>query len=178
MTALALPALCPGVLPLADSSEATRRAAVVAAARSWIGTPYRQQGYVKGPRGAVDCAMLLVGAYVEAGIFEPFDPRPYPPTWFLHNSEERYLEWMTSLADEVEHPEPGDVLVWKFGRCFSHSGILLEDGASVVHAYAVSGMCCASSLAAPALRYLGRSSEPRPRRAFSLFRRLRRLSEV
>jgi hypothetical protein len=170
-----LPTPCPGVLPLTPEREADLRARVVAAARSWIGTPYRQQGFVKGPNGAIDCAMLMVGAYVEAGVFLPFDPRPYPPTWYMHHSEERYLGWMLALADEVETPRPGDIAVWRFGRCFSHSGLLLDSCTAVVHASAPHIECCASDLSEAWLCWIDRAGrEPRPRKVFSVFARLAR----
>lgn len=173
-----VPTARPGVLPLTPEREADLRVRVVAEARSWIGTPYRQQGYVKGRDGAVDCAMLLVGAYVGAGVFEPFDPRPYPPTWYMHHSEERYLGWMQALADEVETPQLGDIVVWRFGRCFSHSGLVLEGCTSVVHASAPHIECCAADLAESWLCWLDRrGTQPRPRKFFSVFARLARLGE-
>ena len=69
--------------------SAMQRAAVVAEARSWIGTPYHHAADVKGH--GVDCALLLVRVYCDLGLVEPFDPRPYTRDWFLHRSEERYL---------------------------------------------------------------------------------------
>lgn len=88
----------------------------------------------------IDCAMLLVRCWVDAGIFEEFDPRPYPPHWHLHHSEERYLAWMQSLGTEVLTPQPGDIAVYKVGRCFSHSGIVSKPG-YVIHSYAYINMC-------------------------------------
>ena len=55
-------------------SEGAERVAVVAAARSWLGTPYHHAADVKGRKGGVDCAMLLVRVYCDLGLVEPFDP--------------------------------------------------------------------------------------------------------
>jgi cell wall-associated NlpC family hydrolase len=132
------PVLCQGTLPLSPDREAEQRAAVIREARTWILTPYRQLGAQRGI--GVDCSMLLVRSWVDAGIFEEFDPRPYPPTWHLHKSEERYLAWMQSLATEVPAPQPGDVALYRLGRCFSHAGIVSRPG-YIIHSFAKVGMC-------------------------------------
>ncbi len=118
-----------------------QRLRVCEEARSWVGTPYRQLGCVKGPQGAVDCSMLLVGCFVGAGILAPFDPRPYPPEWHLHRSEERYLAWMDLLARRTTTPQAGDVMVIRFGRCYSHAAIVMPEPDTVVHAYIRDGLC-------------------------------------
>ena len=79
-------------MPSVMTLRALTRAAVVAEARSWIGTPYHHAADVKGH--GVDCAMLLVRVYCDLGLIEPFDPRPYTRDWFLHRSEERYLGFL------------------------------------------------------------------------------------
>jgi len=126
------------VLPVTSEQEAVQREAVVAAALRFVRTPYRQLGDRVGV--GVDCAMLLVRAWVDGGVFEPFDPRPYPPEWHLHKSEERYLGWLQTLAIEVQVPQRGDIAVYRFGRCFSHGAIVLGDG-YLVHAFAPSRVC-------------------------------------
>ena len=40
---------------------------------------------------------------------------------------------MERYAQPTEAPEPGDVAVWRFGRAFSHAGILVSTG-MIVHA--------------------------------------------
>ena len=117
-----------------DAGEAAQRAAIVAAARSWIGTPYHNCADVKG--AGVDCGMLLVRVFVDSGLVPPFEPRPYPADWHLHRGEERYLGFVFDRAAEVVAPQPGDVAVFRFGRCYSHGGIVT--GANplvIVHAY-------------------------------------------
>ena len=100
------------------------RAAVVAEARSWIGTPYHHAADVKGRTGGVDCAMLLVRVYCDRGLVEKFDPRPYTRDWFLHRNEERYLGFLLARSCEVCRSLEGDIVLFRFGRCFAHAGIV------------------------------------------------------
>ena len=94
-------------LPRPHSSPKARRRRVVAAARSWIGTPYHHAADVKG--AGVDCAMLLVRVFCDLGLVEPFDPRPYTRDWHLHRGEERYLGFLLDRAHEVARRDAGDV---------------------------------------------------------------------
>lgn len=111
----------------------TTRAAVVAEALSWLRTPYHHQGDVKGV--GVDCAMLLVRVYAVMGMVPPsLDPRPYPREWHLHRSTERYMGWLEQYGKPTETPQPGDVALYKFGRCYSHGAIVVDEN-TVVHSY-------------------------------------------
>ncbi len=115
-------------------SEIAQRAAVVAEARSWISTPYHNCADIKGV--GVDCGMLLVRVFVDAGLCPPFDPRPYPIDWHLHRSEERYLGFVFDRSAEVAEPQPGDVMVLRYGRCYSHGGIVSRSTpVTIVHAF-------------------------------------------
>jgi len=96
--------------------EGAARAAGVAAAREWIGTPYRHMADLRGI--GCDCAMLLVRVYCDLGLVEPFDPRPYPRDWMFHRSEERYLRFLLDRATAVAAPQPADIILFRFGRCF------------------------------------------------------------
>lgn len=124
------------VAPLrATGEERADRAAVVAAARSWIGTPYHHAADVKG--AGCDCAMLLVRVYCDLGLVAPFDPRPYTRDWMLHRGEEKYLGFLLEHAREIAAPQPGDVILFRFGRCFAHGGIVTRAAPlTVVHAFA------------------------------------------
>jgi cell wall-associated NlpC family hydrolase len=115
-------------------SELCQRSSVVAEARKWTRTPYHPMGDDGG--GGVDCGMLLVRVFVDTGLCEPFDPRPYPPDWMMHRSEEKYLGFVFDRAKEVLDPQPGDVMVFRYGRCYSHGGIVTETKPiKIVHAY-------------------------------------------
>jgi cell wall-associated NlpC family hydrolase len=115
-------------------NESAQRAAVVAAARSWIGTPYHNCADIK--HVGVDCGMLLVRIFVDTGLCVPFDPRPYPVDWHLHRNEERYLGFVFDRSRETTAPLPGDVMVLRYGRCYSHGGIVTGGNPlTIVHAY-------------------------------------------
>ena len=115
------------------------RKAAVAEAFTWLNTPYVDCGYVKGPAGCVDCAMLLIGVYSAIGVVpKDFDPRPYNPDWHLHQTEELYLAGLEEYAHRVDTPEVGDVLMFKFGRHAAHGAILVAED-YVIHAYKHSG---------------------------------------
>ena len=156
----------------ASDAEAQGRAAIVREALSWIGTPFRDCADVKGPHGAVDCAMLLVRCHVDTGRLPPFDPRPYPPRWHLHKDRERFLEWVEDKLGgrRVAEPRLGDVVIWQFGRCFSH-GAILVNSEEVVHAYAHARMCLVSRLDEHPLKFVGHGSRelPRPVRYYDVW---------
>jgi NlpC/P60 family putative phage cell wall peptidase len=118
------------------ASETDQRAAVVAEARKWIGTPYHNCADIKGV--GVDCGMLLVRVFVDSGLCAPFDPRPYAPDWNQHRSEEKYLGFITARCGEIvaDQVQPGDVMVLRFGRCYAHGGIITKaKPLTMVHAY-------------------------------------------
>jgi cell wall-associated NlpC family hydrolase len=120
-------------------NPASQRAAVVAEARSWLRTPYHHEGDLK--RVGVDCGMLVVRCFVDTGIVAPFDPRPYSRQWMLHRDEEVYLGFVFDRSKAVASPQPGDVAVYKFGRCYSHGGIITgSDPLTIIHAFSRAGM--------------------------------------
>lgn len=105
---------------------------IIAEARGWLGTPYHHMARVKG--AGVDCAMLLLEVYQALGLVPAIDIAHYPPDWHFHRGEERYLSHIMAHATQVEAPLPGDVALFKFGRCVSHGAIVLE-WPMVIHAY-------------------------------------------
>lgn len=104
---------------------------IVEEARRWLGTPYHHMSDKIGV--GVDCAMLPVRVFCDLGLVPPFDPRPYPHDWMLHRSEERYLGWVERFADKVDSPEPGDLALFRWGRCLAHGGIV-ETPEIMIHA--------------------------------------------
>lgn len=110
----------------------TVRLAVVCEARAWLGTPYHAHARVKGH--GVDCVHLLCAVYEAVGLTMPIDPGQYPIAWALSRSDELYLAALDSRASRIEQPHAGDVALFKFGRTFSHAGIVTER-ATVVHAF-------------------------------------------
>ncbi len=113
---------------------------IVTEAMTWLRTPYHHQGRIKGV--GVDCAMILCEVYHAVGMVPFIDPRPYTHDWHLHRSEENYLGWIKQYADPVDVPEPGDVVLYRFGRCISHGGIVV-DWPQIIHAYRAEGVVLA-----------------------------------
>jgi NlpC/P60 family putative phage cell wall peptidase len=114
-----------------------RRLAVLRAAESWLGTPYHHMGRLKGV--GCDCLTLLAEVYHEAGVIGPPDIPHYPPDWHLHRGVERYLDGLVRYASEVGTPRPGDVALFRFGRCFSHGAIVTE-WPELIHAWHAGGV--------------------------------------
>ncbi len=107
---------------------------VLAEARTWIGTPYRHQADMKGV--GADCIMILVRVFADTGLIQAIDPRPYADEWFLHRSEELYIGGIEQYAHEVSEPSPGDVMVFRWGRCYAHGGLVtVLDPLTIIHAY-------------------------------------------
>ncbi len=107
--------------------------------------------------------MLLVRVFVDAGLVVPFDPRPYPPDWHLHRSEERYLGFVADLCAECDTAQPGDVVLFRFGRCWAHGGIATVPAPlTIVHAFSPAGCVLEEPVAANSLL-------ADPRRAWRIF---------
>jgi cell wall-associated NlpC family hydrolase len=108
------------------------RADVVREALRWEGTPYHHRARVRG--AGVDCAMLPAAVYEAAGLIPHVEP-DYSPQWMLHRDEEKFLGWITLYAREIPRDRvgPGDLAIWKYGRCYSHAAIVI-DMPEVVHA--------------------------------------------
>lgn len=121
----------------------TTRDRILLAAQDWLGTPYHHRGRVR--TFGVDCLTLLLEVYEEAGVV-PHIPTPeYPPDWHLHRSEERYLAGLERFSRRVSQPQPGDVAMFRFGRCASHGAIVVE-WPRLIHAYWGIGCVEASAL--------------------------------
>jgi len=170
------------------SLELQQRLAVVAEAESWLGTPYHHEARIKGH--GVDCAQILVGVFANVGLIEPVVLPHYPMDWNLHRDEERYLDILGRYTCEIDGPAhfdpgvgaagqplgagkvlPGDIVVWKFGRCFSHGAIVVA-WPIVIHAYVGSICVLEDAEKASWLAQIGEGEvrKPRPRKFFSYWR--------
>ena len=110
---------------------------MVAEALTWLGTSYHHRARVKG--AGVDCGQLLAAVFEGAGVLPHVDPGEYPHDWMLHRDGERFLGLVERYARKIEGPpRPGDIVLYRYGRCISHGAIVVE-WPQVVHAYAVPG---------------------------------------
>ncbi len=116
------------------------RAAIVAEAEEWIGTPYRWHGRVKGRSGGVDCAMLIAEVFSRTGAIPDPELIPYSQQWHLHRDEELYLAAISKFAHRIAGPPAaGDCAFFKFGRTYSH-GAIVTNWPIVIHAPLTAGM--------------------------------------
>lgn len=99
---------------------------------TWLGTPYHHAARIKGI--GVDCGQILIAVYSKVGLIDEYTPKEYSHDWAYHRSEERYMENVLKYATKTDKPQKGDIAVYKFGRCVSHAGILIDDE-HIIHAY-------------------------------------------
>lgn len=113
---------------------------IIAAARSWIGTPYVHQASAKG--AGCDCLGLVRGVWRTLYGREPEAPPPYTPDW----NERRHAAGEDALLAAARRHlvarnppgyAPGDVLVFRVaaGGPAKHCAIASEDD-HFIHAYA------------------------------------------
>lgn len=125
---------------------------LVAAARTWLGTPYHHMAKVK--HGGVDCGQLIIAAFEESGAVVK-DPGFYTSDWHMHRDEDRYIAQVETvlrrsdddersvdtrvLADPAYNVPQGEVIVFRVGRTFSHGGIVTR-WPLFIHSYLPSGI--------------------------------------
>lgn len=117
--------------------------AVVAAARAWIGTPYRHQASCRD--AGTDCLGLLRGLWRELLGAEPEAVPAYTPDWAEPSRSEALLGAAGRHLVPVEAPQPGDVVVLRMsdGGVAKHVGILAvsaEGYPTLIHAYSGHGV--------------------------------------
>lgn len=101
------------------------RAVVVRLSMEWIKTPWHHRQMCKG--AGVDCAMFPLAVYREAGLIGEVEVPYYPADWHLHRSAELYLEVVKIWSHEIlTAPRPGDFVLYKYGRAYSHGAIVIE----------------------------------------------------
>lgn len=147
------------------------RQKVIQIAKTWLGTPYHHHAQVKG--AGSDCATFIAEVFFEAGLVKRFPIENYNPQWHLHRNAEKYMGRVLEYAREVETPQPGDIVIWKFGRTFSH-GAIVVDWPSIIHQYITTGCVIEDAVKARYLSKIGESGpdrgKNRPVRFFSHWR--------
>ena len=116
-------------------TELEQRRAVVEAARGYIGTPYHQNGMLKGV--GVDCATLLALAFKEAGVRLP-EITNYSSQWHLHSDDPLYEKAiLANGCRQVDEPDIGDIALYFQGRQFAHGAIIsVLEPLTIINAYA------------------------------------------
>jgi NlpC/P60 family putative phage cell wall peptidase len=118
------------------------REAVVAAARRWIGTPYRHQASVQGV--GTDCLGLVRGVWREVTGEEPERAPAYTPDWAEALGEETLLRAARRHLREIPIGEAlaGDVLLFRMamGSPAKHAAIVSGER-RIIHAYWGRAVC-------------------------------------
>lgn len=151
--------------------EQQQREKVVEVAKSYLRTPYRHMGRVKGQ--GVDCLTLLAEVFTDAGLINRPEIEFYPQDFMHHRDVERYVEGLLQYAEEVEgEPQPGDIVLWKFGRVFSHAAIVVK-WPQIIHAKIGECVSLDDAEASTWLGFVGEpingQGKPRPRKCFSFW---------
>lgn len=140
------------------------RARILAEARSWEYTPFHHKGRIKGV--GCDCGGFIYEVYSKA-LNLKLDPFPahYAEDWAVHQENEIYLSFLKPYVEEIKDPKPADLVMWQFGRNFSHGTIVTEKG-QFIHAWGRTGNGCVqiSNMSFFQARHKG----PRPFKAFTV----------
>ena len=106
---------------------------VVAAARSWVGTPFHHQARVK--QAGVDCIGLVIGVARELSLVpQDFDVQGYAETPDGRTLMRLAAMHMTEIGRDAMGP--GDVVVTRFDQGAQHFGVLgnyRHGGLSIIH---------------------------------------------
>jgi cell wall-associated NlpC family hydrolase len=102
-------------------------------ARSWVGTPYRLGGRVKG--AGCDCASLIAEYLTDIGAATQQDLGVYSSDWFCNTTEDRYMlslirhvkKTMETIARGTPTAAlPGNIVLFKVAgsTLYNHGGIV------------------------------------------------------
>ena len=159
-------------------TEEEGRNRVVAEALTWEGTPYIPHGRIKGKDGGCDCLTFVAGVYENAGVIDRLPIPHYNRDWHLHDNVELYLfgkddtPGMLHFCDEITGPpQPADIVLWKFGKRFSHAAIVIE-WPRIIHAWVRRPVAPDDALRKTILttvhEVIAERGKPRPRRYFQV----------
>ena len=121
---------------MAAAGTEVTRGDIVAAARSWIGTPYRHQASVKG--AGADCLGLVRGVWREIFGAEPEVPPAYTPDWAEAGGEECMAEAARRHLVEINPgaAREGDVLLFRMrARGPAKHAAILSASDRMIHAW-------------------------------------------
>ena len=121
----------------------SRRAAIVAETRDWLGTPYRHQASAKG--AGTDCLGLLRGVWRAVIGPEPVVPPPYSMDWDEPQGREVLLDAaLAHLLPAGPELHAGQVLLFRMrdGGVAKHLGLVsaTDPAPRFIHAYSGHGV--------------------------------------
>ena len=107
---------------------------IVSEAKSWIGTPFKHQGRIKGI--GVDCVGLIVG------VAHAFQLTQFDYTNYSHTPDGFLMQQLLAKHLEVipiQEAKAGDIVLMRFEAQPQHLAILSDYG--MIHAYAQVRRC-------------------------------------
>ena len=112
---------------------------IAAAALDWLGTPHVNAARVRGK--GIDCAKLCMAATEDAGLLPvgTIVAEGYSNEWHLHQNGEKMLEYFQKYCSPVDTMQPGDFLLYQYGRCISHAGVYIGND-TICHSMANHGV--------------------------------------
>ena len=117
-------------------------------ARKWADAKvkYRHRGTTK--RGC-DCTGLVIGIMRSLGYIKKYELRMYPRDWNLHSGAGNYIiEEITKISDEIPNNDidNGDLVVFRFGKCIAHIGVMVDMSSRLFVHSLFSAKCCKYSI--------------------------------
>lgn len=106
--------------------------------RSWLGTPFRHQCSIRGY--GTDCIGLVMGVFKNLCIIpDDLQVGEYTTEWWQTRCRNEAMEELKRQVPvmEVTDYEPGDILVYGWGRADeAHVGLYTQKG-TVIHSIAI-----------------------------------------
>ena len=124
------------------------REALVAEAKTWLGTPFHHAANLKGV--GADCGQWLYQLFLDCGVISPSEIQPYSLSWAVHTDDNRYIDMIERYALRVadDDTRPGNIIIFKFGRAYSH-GALITGWPNIIHIARHDGCCVDDVLNGP-----------------------------
>jgi cell wall-associated NlpC family hydrolase len=130
-----------------------QRQAIVAEAKTWLGTPYRGWSCAKG--AGTDCGQFLYGLFRNTGHLPVLDlPTDYNLQVAQHAASTEYIDIVADHMREIpEHEaQAGDVVVYKLGLAYAHAALILEWPGLLIHCMSHGGVKYTSGRTPPSFR--------------------------
>jgi len=126
-------------------TEQEFRESIAVEALTWIETPYHSRGTIK--KVGVNCSYFVFAVARNSGVIPPDSPEPdwYTPQFATHSTEERLIKNLLNygcIEISEEQAKKGDVVVYKSGKSYGHSAIILDWPTRIIQVIRPHGCQC------------------------------------